>query len=643
MDELYQQQSNRTELLRAALGYSAKGIPVFPCKPAPDKSPMTKRGFYDATTSRPRITGYWKAFPHASIGMPTGERSGFFVLDEDRPGALDELEEKMGKLPPTLTIRTPRGGRHLYFRYEEGITNRTGSLPEGIDVRGEGGYALVPPSTGYTVEHNAPVAEPPEWLLEALREPQKPESSRGKKLNPTLVSAVGESIPDGKRNVTLTSIAGKYHDGTRSRDQLATLLLDINARRCPTPLEDTEIEKIATSIHRREPCKQSAPKAGAEVLEALGGFEAACVRGQTWKGQRWATPRSALVSLILEARSYGREVKDGVFVSMSVRKLALKVGVGRNAIIRSGGALDKLKDAGLIRSTAHQGTKSGGFILLTQPSVAREYHSSTDKVFPSSGITLPRPPTGPRLRYSKPVFERVDGKPRPRRVDTIRRLGKTSEKIVDILEYAGGWMSVAELGAALGIKNHRDLRRRALARLREASVVEWSGDAVRLRLDWRNALDRRREGDQEIEDYERDRKRYEEQSRNYRVIREAGTLYRMGMDPDEIAAAMNLDVGEVRSVLDLPYTPSPASESVPEPDGLIVELERVEDQAKPLSDLAVAVRDYLDLNPHRGSEPAGWIANTLWAYDLASIQPGAPGREAVKAALEELADVGVAA
>jgi hypothetical protein len=84
--------------------------------------------------------------------MPTGERSGVFVLDVDDLGALAKLEAAIGALPATKAVRTPSEGLHLYFQHAVGITNRPGALPGGIDVRGEGGYVLVPPSSGYRSE-----------------------------------------------------------------------------------------------------------------------------------------------------------------------------------------------------------------------------------------------------------------------------------------------------------------------------------------------------------------------------------------------------------------------------------------------------------------------------------------------------------
>jgi len=144
--------SGRSTLLKAALSVARNGKPVFPCKPK-GKEPLIKRGHLDATTDPRKIHMWWKRWPNANIAVPTGERSSFFVLDVDRDGwgfgTLDGLEEQFGELPPTLTVSTGRGGIHYYFKYPTDgtvIPNSTGRLGPGIDVRGEGGYVLVPPS-----------------------------------------------------------------------------------------------------------------------------------------------------------------------------------------------------------------------------------------------------------------------------------------------------------------------------------------------------------------------------------------------------------------------------------------------------------------------------------------------------------------
>jgi len=65
-----------------ALVYAGLGYPVFPCSPA-RKRPFTDHGFKDATTDAGKIKAFWKQWPRAAIGMPTGAVSGLLVVDID--------------------------------------------------------------------------------------------------------------------------------------------------------------------------------------------------------------------------------------------------------------------------------------------------------------------------------------------------------------------------------------------------------------------------------------------------------------------------------------------------------------------------------------------------------------------------------
>lgn len=175
-----------SELLQAALGYAARGWPVFPCNPtnkqpllAADRDPETKKpirgtgGVKKATTDPEQITAWWKKWPHALIGLATGHPTKgtetaeqpaglrLFVLDFDprtdestgEVFTLDTLkagtEAQIGcALPASMAALTPSDGVHLYLLQGdngEAITNR-GNLPEHVDVRGLGGYVIAPPS-----------------------------------------------------------------------------------------------------------------------------------------------------------------------------------------------------------------------------------------------------------------------------------------------------------------------------------------------------------------------------------------------------------------------------------------------------------------------------------------------------------------
>jgi len=183
-------------VLDEALKIAARGKPVFPCN-ARDKSPLIDKGFKAASKDNAEIRRWFKQWPQAMIGLPTGQVSGIVVVDFDlldkRTGevteladALKELEKAIGaSLPATLTARTPSGGVHFYFTMPNvSIGNRANILKRKsgakIDVRGDGGYVCVPPSVtadGRTyawLDAKAPIAAAPAALIALIRK-QKPE------------------------------------------------------------------------------------------------------------------------------------------------------------------------------------------------------------------------------------------------------------------------------------------------------------------------------------------------------------------------------------------------------------------------------------------------------------------------------------
>jgi hypothetical protein len=176
------------DLLAAALGYAARGIPVFPC--GADKRPLTRHGFKDAATDPKVIRHWWARHPGAMIGMPMGRVSGVFAVDLDRkPGGSDGIATWDDLIvrystPPTRSSRTPSTGRHLLFRYRDGIRSiPLDKLYPGIEIKAEGGYIIVEPSSNstgsYRWENELAVAEPPPWLLKRMRAYHcRPESRR---------------------------------------------------------------------------------------------------------------------------------------------------------------------------------------------------------------------------------------------------------------------------------------------------------------------------------------------------------------------------------------------------------------------------------------------------------------------------------
>ncbi len=159
-----------------AVNLARRGFAVFPIKPR-DKTPATEHGFKDASTDPAVVGRLFAKRPDLNVGIATGPASGVWVLDVEAEGIgdLDRLQQRHGKLPETVVSITGGGGRHYLFDYNGvQITNRTKVGGVAIDVRGDGGYIVTPPSihnSGKRYEwERAPgsvsVAQAPEWLVE---------------------------------------------------------------------------------------------------------------------------------------------------------------------------------------------------------------------------------------------------------------------------------------------------------------------------------------------------------------------------------------------------------------------------------------------------------------------------------------------
>lgn len=188
-----------------ALRYARNGWRVLPVFPG-EKRPRLKDWPDKATTDTEVIRDWWVQMPDSNIGLATGAVSGFWVLDidpkSDGDEALAALEAEHGQLPYTFAVRTGSGGTHYYFTIPEGFlpTNSPGRLKgSGIDVRGEGGQVLAPPSRTvigeYRVKTAANIAPAPEWLLDLIR----PKPTLGVVTDSGVVERIGDEEVERQR------------------------------------------------------------------------------------------------------------------------------------------------------------------------------------------------------------------------------------------------------------------------------------------------------------------------------------------------------------------------------------------------------------------------------------------------------------
>jgi hypothetical protein len=234
---------------------------MFPCVPR-DKTPLLKSWPARATSELATIRGWSEEHPGCNWAVACGPGSGVWVLDVDGPegaAALDALcQEHGGEWLNTLSVRTVRG-RHFYYTFppQYQIRNSAGRLGPGLDVRGDGGYVLVPPSIHPSGEQyrwhdpGLPIASAPVWLCEMAASTQRAPA-------PTFQIGI---LPEGQRNDGLTRLAGSMRRKGSTPDQIETELHAANMRRCNPPLDDVEVRKIAESVGRY-------PAGGPDPLEA---------------------------------------------------------------------------------------------------------------------------------------------------------------------------------------------------------------------------------------------------------------------------------------------------------------------------------------------------------------------------------------
>ena len=169
--------------------------------------------------------------------------------------SLLKLEAEHGAaLPATVEVITGRG-RHCYFRIGEhgAIKNSAGQIAPGLDVRGDGGYVLAPPSIhpsgrAYTwsVDCAREFADAPDWLHALIG--QDKNGGKGKPLE-HWHKLLTRTVHNGERNSTLTSLCGKLlHFGVKDPLLLHDVMLCINVARCAEPLPEDEVEAIVRSV-----------------------------------------------------------------------------------------------------------------------------------------------------------------------------------------------------------------------------------------------------------------------------------------------------------------------------------------------------------------------------------------------------------
>ena len=266
------EQSRPNPLMFQALEYAKLGWKALPLHsienrsctcgssscPSPGKHPRVRHGSKDASSDPFTVCQWWSQWPNANIGIATGSVSNLLVVDVDlRHGGEESWRSffQQNQLGHTLTALTGGGGFHLYYKLDgKQLGNKTNVLP-GVDIRGEGGYVVAPPSLHASGEiydwkeglEPELVTTIPDEIISLIR------SSRS--FNVILLQ--GKQIPNGSRNNTLTSVAGVLRRHGLEEAGILDALSAMNKRLCYPPLEVKEVATIAKSISKYQNPDQS--------------------------------------------------------------------------------------------------------------------------------------------------------------------------------------------------------------------------------------------------------------------------------------------------------------------------------------------------------------------------------------------------
>ncbi len=249
-------------LFDEALKYHDKGLSIIPIRPKDKKPLIPWEHFQKERASTEQIEHWYKKYPNANIAIVTGELSGIDVIDIDSEKGEEALT---GYLPDTFetpTVKTPRGGRHIYVAHRESLGNAVRFI-EDCDYRGQGGYIIAPPSIG---QNGRPYSWAPYLSMFDVQPAALPEPLYSILINggvigggiragatdsnncPQMSTSVHKGFQEGSRDETLFHLANCMIKGGMSPDN-AMEYLRIFATSCVPPFPEKDLQvKINVSV-----------------------------------------------------------------------------------------------------------------------------------------------------------------------------------------------------------------------------------------------------------------------------------------------------------------------------------------------------------------------------------------------------------
>jgi hypothetical protein len=238
-----------TGLTDAAVELGRAGYRVFPVALIEGRKQPLVRWSREATSDPERIAALFRRHGRHDdllIGLCTGD--GLVVVDDDR--GLAEPDEDLSQ---TRLARTRSRGHHHYYVAPAGehIPNSAGKILPGIDIRGDGGFVVAPPSPGWSWVNDAPIAPLPEPVLAAIRAHAAPtRGGYGPRFEPR--EPGDPLVPAGARHDYLLRCAGWMVAGglVETYGDLVAELLEHAEQVCEPPARHEERVRNVKGIAR---------------------------------------------------------------------------------------------------------------------------------------------------------------------------------------------------------------------------------------------------------------------------------------------------------------------------------------------------------------------------------------------------------
>ncbi len=252
--------NKETDINACAKTYLDQNWSIIPLRHKDKRATLRWQEFQYRRATQEDIDSWLSRWPDMNLGVVTGIVSRLVIMDinptHGGDDSLFDLEQSYGSLPRTVEAITGGGGHHLYFQHPGGVVhNRVGFAP-GIDIRGDGGYVVAPPSLHVSgvryswAPGHAPgettIAPLPDWVVERLTG----EDRRAGHTKEYWRKLVQEGVSHDQAADALGSLSGHLLWHGVDPDVVLEMMLCWNRVRCKPPLDDEEIIDAVQNISR---------------------------------------------------------------------------------------------------------------------------------------------------------------------------------------------------------------------------------------------------------------------------------------------------------------------------------------------------------------------------------------------------------